>query len=306
LESTVFYSHCDIFRQSQIYHGATLFKPYKVQFSVFLSPSSHHFDGNHSYAELISTNSDGGMVFKIVFCSSAGERAHQEQIKTYLLHIKSGIVNIATSNLGHEGSYGHGSTGLVDSFEFNIQWNTPTNTTPFQATSRIRRFWFQTGNENERKTYTTYQDATLTGTFPLIVRSAPTVYIESDGVDSLMSLAKTLSAFYYIEPSESHFTREQSEKRKARYTDLILTNLIQLNTRCDANSHQSKGTKITLVSHDKLMSLLHDLLESDKPVNHDTNRYVSTSFTRSDDEYQSPKIMVNRLTVISPKSVSRF
>ena len=64
-------------------------------------PNDERPDQNISYATLISTNIDGSAMLKIVYCSTSGERAHQEQVRTYLVCVSSeGSFHLAANDLG--------------------------------------------------------------------------------------------------------------------------------------------------------------------------------------------------------------
>jgi hypothetical protein len=189
-----------------------------------------HGDGNQSDVELLATNRQGAMVFKLTYCSNGGWRAEQEGVITCLIYISpDGKPSLATRDLGHEGVYPHGWMGESDGLEMKVTWTPKSAPAPFRVELRRETSWSVNPNDAEVPDYTTFRDGEISGHFPLKMHLDSASYVEGDGVLTLAKLADTL-IFYNSDWITADWIPEANrQKVKADVTGLWLSELQRLN-----------------------------------------------------------------------------
>lgn len=214
--------------------------------------SSGHSDSNASYAELLSTNTDGSLLFKIVYCSVPGPGAHQELVKTYLALVEpGGECKLASKDLGHEGSNPHGHIGQWDSFEFKVKWGASSSQSPFEANIRKRKSVFVTDANDNTPSYQTYQEGRLKGSLPYTLELSDRQYLESDGTNSLAYFASLLLTYQTGSPPEE--SKDSTEH--TRELRQLISELQRLNPRLPVGIPIGVKVKIFIPTHSAFASI---------------------------------------------------
>ena len=160
-------------------------------------PGDHIGDGNRSSASLLA-RSDGASVYKIVYASIGGPRAHQEMMRSYLLYRSpTGAWQLATHDIAEqlgEGSSKIGWHGIGLNTELEIAW-TPSGSAPFRADVRALTHHYE-GREGTIPPYSTIREGVLSGAFPLQLQMSDRIYYLPDSAYTLRRLAGVLVTYH--------------------------------------------------------------------------------------------------------------
>lgn len=167
---------------------------------TILCPTQDHHDYDYSSAEVLTPGNGGKAVLKIIYCSPGGWSPGQEDIRVYLVYATSdGHVQLATQNIGHEGSYTHTyEEGNSDRYDMKVIWHKPNDINPFHLeVVYCYQTWFL--GESEFDNFEVCQDGMIKGDFPMRIIFSNPKYFVGDGKLTLENLAKSMSKHSYIE-----------------------------------------------------------------------------------------------------------
>ncbi len=209
-------------------------------------PQRNHGDANHSYVKLLGQNDRGGRLFEVVYCSTSGPRAHQEQLKTYLIYASpEGRYFQASEEIGHQGTYPHGGLGESDGIDFNVEWATGHESEPFVVKLRrdVRQYEATEGT-GELPTYEYFCEGVLSGSMPMRPKWSPSHFVESDGTLSLAKLGAAL-VIYFSGWLEADWIPEAKQPEvKAKVAQAWLAELRRLNPNVDSSELLPKRYRV--------------------------------------------------------------
>jgi hypothetical protein len=236
-------------RQVEPQSAAWKFMNQKFIRQTVFSTNPDRPDGNVSYVELLSTDSNGARLFKLVYSSTGGFRAQQEWVRTILIYMTpQGKPCLAASDIGHEGAYPHGSLCRDDYFEFSVKWRRSKSVSgaPFDIAVRQVLNCSYCGEEADSFGYTTIRDGQLSGPLPQVLKLSSTQHVEADGKESLTSLAKTLMRYNSTWSHCDWIPREQQPHATAQILAKWLGELKSLNPNVDPQEVIAKGAPIII------------------------------------------------------------
>jgi hypothetical protein len=147
----------------------------------------------------LDRDKDGSIVLKLVYASNSGERANQEEVRTYLLYkSSSGTWQLATHDLSNVLGGGNSRNGWIAIYEtqqLHINF-TPGGPAPFRVD--VKNFKsLSPGNSCDVciPDFTTFREGVLTGGFPLQLQMANQDILSLSGPESLQHLAQTMTAY---------------------------------------------------------------------------------------------------------------
>jgi hypothetical protein len=137
-------------------------------------------------------------VFKIVYCSTGGERAEQEQTRTFLIYIPAGGKPIlAARDLGSEGDWNMGWIGYGVGNDATVVWSDHSQATPFHIKLRQSESVYARLEGNDAPNpYDLYRDGLHQGPFPCRPTWEKTQYALGDGKQSLNDFAHLLAPYW--------------------------------------------------------------------------------------------------------------
>jgi hypothetical protein len=162
------------------------------------SASTRLHDGNQTTVQLLARRDDGAAVFKIVYCSTGGERAEQEQTRTFVIYIPPGGKPIlAARDLGSEGGWNMGWIGYGVGNDATVVWHEHGHATPFHIKLRQSESVYARLEGNDAPNpYDLYRDGLLQGPFPFRPTWEKTQYALGDGKQSLNDFAHLLAPYW--------------------------------------------------------------------------------------------------------------
>lgn len=162
------------------------------------SASTQLHDGNQTTVALLARREDGSAVFKIVYCSTGGERAAQEETRAFVIYIPPGGKPIlAARDLGSEGDWNMGWIGYGVGSDATVVWHNHGQATPFHITLRkSENVYARFEGNGTLHPYDLYRDGLLQGPFPCRPTWEKTQYALGDGKQSLNDLAQVLAPYW--------------------------------------------------------------------------------------------------------------
>lgn len=213
---------------------------------VIESPTRRR-DGNQSFVEVISQRADGAAVLWVVYCSTSGLRPHQETIRSYLLFVSpDGKPHLASTNLGHVGSFPPAWDGLHRSLQFQVVWREQKAPTPFHVEVEEWNTRFP-ATQSDLPSYSTCRSARLEGPFPMTPQPDKQQYLAGEGTWTLRQLAETLAVYH-----------STGLKNRATVNALWLEALQRRNAGIDADDPVNKAQRIVVPEESATSRAIND------------------------------------------------
>lgn len=217
---------------------------------------AYHGDGNQSYAELLAKSPTGAAVYKIVYSSEAGARAHQEEIRTFVVYISPlGQCSLAARDIGREGNSKGGMIGYYHSLQLKVGWLEKNSPAPIEIEIKQFELMAETGESATLPPLEIFQEGKLSGSFPLTKTMSGVGYVESDGTMTLAKLSSILTSYEVYGLNEAAL-----DSIKKNLTKLWLQSLMEWNRNFREDELLPKGAAIALPPGHRLIALNSALL----------------------------------------------
>lgn len=180
-------------------------------------------DGNHSFVELVSTGPGGVKIYKVVYCSMNGDRAHQEMMECCLVLVTPDReVKLVAKDLPNEAISKSGMIGSGWQASYQMDWTGGSKSQPIQILVREKTEHYETGEGATLPSLSIGRIGLLKGRLPMHVEWDPNQYVGGDGKLTVVGLSELMMKYFSSWHDAEWVTKEQREQVASHWRNELI------------------------------------------------------------------------------------